>query len=278
MPTGNVPATIIRPPQGWVALELRELWGYRDLLSLFAWRDIKIRYKQTALGFSWAVLNPFATMVVFTFLFGYVARVPSEGIPYPVFAYSALVPWTYFVTALTQSTDSIVKNSSLITAVYFPRLILPLSSLVPGLVDLAIACVMLVGLMLVYGLTPTAALWTLPFFILLAMATALAAGLWTSALNVEYRDVGFVVVPFLTQLWLFVTPVAYPSSLVPEPWRVVYGLNPMVGVVEGFRWALLGTVPLPGRLLLVSVFTVAVLLVSGLYYFRRKEETFADVV
>ncbi|MGH7965865.1 MAG: ABC transporter permease [Candidatus Binatia bacterium] len=278
MLAGNLPATLIRPPQGWAALELRELWGYRDLLFLFVWRDLKIRYKQTFLGIAWAVLNPFIAMVVFTFLFGHVARVPSEGIPYPVFAYSALIPWTYFVTTLTQSTDSVVKHSALVSAVYFPRLILPLSSVVPGLVDLAIAFVMLIVLMLFYGVMPTAALWTLPFFILLAMATALAGGLWASALNVEYRDVGFVVVPFLTQLGLFVTPVAYSSSLVPEPWRIVYSLNPMVGVVEGFRWALLGKAPPSGTLLLVSVLAVVGLLVSGLYYFRWKEETFADVV
>lgn len=274
----RLPVTIVRPLSGWVALELAAVWEHRGLLSLVARRDIMVRYKQTLLGIVWAILNPFVTMIVFTFIFGRVARVPSEGIPYPVFAYTGLVPWAYFVTALSQSTGSIVNNQALMTTVPFPRLLLPLASLIPGLVDLAVALVMLIGLMLYYGIAPTSAIWTLPLFVLLTMASALAAGLWASALHVEYRDVGYVVVPFLTQLWLFVTPVAYPSSLVPEPWRALYGLNPMAGVVEGFRWALLGVGPPPGTLLLVSTLAVAVLLVGGLYFFRYKEGGFADVV
>jgi lipopolysaccharide transport system permease protein len=259
-------------------LNLREVWEHRDLFYFLVWRDIKVRYKQTLLGASWAVLNPLIMMVVFSFLFRYLVRVPTGDIPYPLFAYSALVPWAYFVTALTQSTNSVVWNRSLIKNVYFPRLILPMAALVPGLIDLGIALVILFGLMLVYGLTPGVAVLTLPLFGLLAVATALGVGLWMSALHVPYRDVGFVVVPFLTQLWLFLTPVGYPSSLLPEPWRTLSGLNPMAGVVEGFRWALLGRGHAPGRLLWVSVAVVIGLLVGGAFYFRRREDFFSDIV
>jgi lipopolysaccharide transport system permease protein len=269
--------TIIHPSKGRVTLNFRELWEYRDLLYLFTWRDIKVRYKQTMVGASWAIIQPFIAMVVLTIFFGKLAKVPSEGIPYPIFAYSALVPWTYFVNVLTQSSNSVVNNRAVITRVYFPRLIIPMTTVVTGLLDFVIAFVILIGMMLFYGIVPTMALWTLPFFVLLAIATALGIGLWLAALNVKYRDVGFTL-PFLTQIWLFATPIAYPSSLVPEPWRAIYGLNPMAGVVEGFRWALLGKTHPPTMLLAFSVIVVIALLIGGIYFFRYKEDTFADVV
>jgi lipopolysaccharide transport system permease protein len=269
--------TVIHPPGGWVPLQFRELWEYRELLFFFVWRDIKVRYKQTALGAAWAVIQPFFTMVVFSIFFGRLAKVPSEGLPYPAFAYTALVPWTYFATALTQSSNSLVEHSRLITKVYFPRVLVPTAAIVAGLVDLAIAFVVLLAILIYYGIAPTVAVLALPCFVLLAAATALGVGLWLSALNVRYRDVRYTI-PFLIQFWLFATPVAYPSSLVPERWRPLYGLNPMAGVVDGFRWALLGKPSAPGPLLAVSVLTVVVLLVGGLFYFRRMERTFADVV
>jgi lipopolysaccharide transport system permease protein len=267
----------IRPAKGWVSLNLRDLWEYRELLYFLTWRDIKVRYKQTALGAAWAVLQPLLTMVVFTIFFGKLAKIPSDNLPYPIFAYTALLPWQLFAYALNQSGNSLVANQQLITKVYFPRLMIPLSALLAGLVDFLIAFVVLLGMMVYYGIWPTIAILTLPLFLLLALATALAAGLWLSALNVEYRDVRYTI-PFLTQFWLFVTPIAYPSSLVPERWRTLYGLNPMAGVVEGFRWALLGQGGGMGGLMIVSVFAVIVLLVGGLVYFRRMEKTFADVV
>jgi lipopolysaccharide transport system permease protein len=273
----RVPVAIIRPSKGWNSPEFWELWEYRELLYFLIWRDIKVRYKQTVLGVAWAIIQPFFTMVVFSLFFGWLAKMPSEGIPYPIFTYSALVPWMYFANALALSSSSLVLDERLITKVYFPRLIIPMSAVLSGLLDFAIAFLVLVGMILFYGIVPTAAIFTLPFFVLLAAATALGAGLWLSALNVQYRDVRYAI-PFLVQFWLFATPVAYPSSLLPEQWRVVYGLNPMAGVVEGFRWALLGHGQVPGPLLIVSVLTAAGLLVSGLYYFRRMEDTFADVV
>jgi len=269
--------TIIQPPKGWVPLELRGLWEYRDLLYLFVWRDLKLRYKQTMVGASWAIIQPFIAMVVLSIFFGKLIKVPSEGIPYPIFAYTALVPWMYFVNALTQSSNSVVGNYTLITRVYFPRLVIPITTVVTGLLDFAIAFAILIGMMLFYGIVPTAAIWTLPFFILLTIATALGLGLWLAALNVEYRDVRFIL-PFLTQIWFFITPVAYPSSLVPEPWRAIYSLNPMVGVIEGFRWALLGKAQPPSVVLVISVIAVIGLLIGGLYFFRYKEGTFADVI
>jgi lipopolysaccharide transport system permease protein len=267
--------TIIEPARG-LSLRLSELWKYRELLYFLAWRDIKVRYKQTALGAGWAILQPIATMAVFSIFFGRLARVPSEGLPYPVWAYVALLPWQLFAYSLSESANSLVGSQALITKVYFPRLVIPMSSVLAGLVDFAIAFTILVGFFFYYGLTPTMAVVSLPLFVLLAVATALAVGLWLSALNVKYRDVRYTI-PFLTQFWLFVTPIAYPSSLVPERWRPFYGLNPMAGVVEGFRWALLGT-DAPGRLLSVSVVVVAGLLAGGLIYFRRMERTFADIV
>lgn len=269
--------TIIQPSTGWVSLRLQALWEYRELLYFLVWRDIKVRYKQTVLGAAWAIIQPFFAMVIFSIFFGRLAKVPSDGLPYPIFAYTALLPWQLFSHALTESGNSLVANQQLIKKVYFPRLAIPIAAVLAGLVDFAIAFVVLLGMMLYYGIYPTVAIVFLPLFILFAIATALAAGLWLSALNVEYRDVRYII-PFLTQFWLFATPVAYPSSLVPEPWRAFYGLNPMAGVVEGFRWALLGKSGGMGPLLLVSVLAVIALLIGGLIYFRRMEKTFADLV
>ena len=273
----KVPVFFIRPSRGLVRINLRELWAYRDLLAILTWRDIKVRYKQTALGVAWAVLQPVLTMVVLSVFFGRLAKVPSDGIPYPIFAYCALLPWQLFAHAINESGNSLVANESLITKVYFPRLIIPLAAVLGGLADFAVAFVVLLGMMLWYGIVPGAAVALLPLFVLFALATALAIGLWLSALNVEYRDVRYTL-PFITQFWLFVTPVAYPSSLVPEQVRVLYGFNPMAGVVEGFRWALLAKGQPDLLLMLASVAAVSVLLAGGLMYFRRMERTFADVV
>ena len=267
----------IRPSKGWVSLRLGELFEYRELLYFLVWRDIKVRYKQTALGASWAVIQPFFTMVVFSLFFGKLAKMPSDGVPYPIFSFAALVPWTFFATSLTNSSNSLVGSSNLIKKVYFPRLAIPIATVLSGLVDFAIAFGMLIGMMLWYGIVPTAnALW-LPLFLLLALVTSLGVGLWLSAMNVQYRDVKYVV-PFLTQFWLFATPVAYPSSLLAGKWRAIYALNPMVGVVEGFRWSLLGTKTNPSSVIAVSSAAAVVILVSGAFYFRRMERTFADVV
>lgn len=262
---------------GWAPLRLGELWASRELLFFLVWRDIKVRYKQTALGAAWAVLQPFLTMVVFSVFFGRLARVPSDGIPYPVFAYTALVPWTFFANGLTQSSNSLVGSAGMLKKVYFPRLAVPVASVLSECVDFALAFLVLIGLMAVYGLAPTANVAFLPLFVLLGMVTSLGVGLWLSALNVRYRDVRYVV-PFITQFWLFATPIAYPSSLLSEPWRTIYGLNPMAGVVEGFRWALIGNVPAPGPMLIASSAGAAVLLITGAFYFRHMERTFADVV
>ena len=274
----ELPLTVIRPSRGRISLNLRELWEYRELLYFLIWRDIKVRYKQTLLGVAWAVLQPFLTMVVFSVFFGSLAKVPSDGIPYPIFAYTALLPWQLFSRALTESSNSLVANQRLITKVYFPRLVIPISAVLSGLVDFAIAFVILVGMMVYYRIVPTLAALTLPLFLVLAMVTALAVGLWLSALNVQYRDVHYLI-PFITQFWLFATPIAYSASLVRYRWRGLYGLNPMVGVVEGFRWALLSS-PASGTrsLVLISAAVVGVLLVGGLFYFRRMEKTFADIV
>jgi len=273
----ETPVVLIRPSRGWAPLKLRDLWDYRELLYFLIWRNVKVRYKQTALGAAWAIIQPFFTMVIFTIVFGKLAKIPSDGIPYPIFAYCALLPWQLFSHALTESGNSLVANERLITKVYFPRLVIPLSAVLGGLVDFGVAFVILLGMMVYYGIAPTTAVVSLPFFLVLALATALAVGLWLSALNVQYRDVRYTI-PFLSQFWLFATPIAYPSSLVPEPWRSFFGLNPMAGVVEGFRWALLGTAHAPGLMLVVSVAAVVALLVGGLYYFRRMERIFADVV
>jgi lipopolysaccharide transport system permease protein len=261
---------------GWVAIDFAELWRYRELVVFYAIRDIKVRYKQTLLGAAWAILQPLLTMVVFSIFFGSLAGVPSDGIPYPIFAYCGLLPWQLFAYGLTQSSNRIVEDAQVITKVYFPRLIVPLSSVIAGLVDFAIAFGALVVMMLYYNITPGWAMLTLPLFTLLALIAALAVGLWLSALNVKYRDVRYTI-PFLAQFWLFVTPVAYSSSLVPHKWQALYGINPMAGVVNGFRWALLGKTS-PSPILFVSVAATAVLLIGGLYYFRRMERSFADII
>ena len=268
---------LIEPPRGWAALELRELWLYRELLFFLAWRDIKLRYKQTALGAAWAILQPLLTMVIFSVIFGQLAKLPSDGIPYPIFTYTALLPWQLFAFALTNSSNSLINSQNLISKVYFPRLIIPLASTLAGVMDFAIAFLVLLGLMAYYHIAPTTAILYLPLFLLLALLSALAVGVWLSALSVEYRDVRYIV-PFLTQFWMYATPIAYASSLIPENWRLLYGLNPMTGVVEGFRWALLGIQTSGGSMILVSAAVVVVMFISGLYYFRRMENNFADVI
>lgn len=267
----------IAPSRGWVPLKLSELWEYRELLYFLVWRDIKVRYKQTALGASWAIIQPFFTMVVFSLFFGHLGKIPSDGLPYPIFAFAALVPWAFFANGLSQASNSLVGSSNLITKVYFPRLIIPLGSVFSGIIDFVIAFAVLVGMMFFYGLVPTLNVLWLPLFLLLAVITSLGVGLWLSALNVEYRDVRHVV-PFITQFWLLATPIGYPSSMLPEPWRTVYGLNPMAGVVEGFRWALLGTNSAPGPIIAVSAAAAILILITGAFYFRRMEKNFADVV
>jgi lipopolysaccharide transport system permease protein len=271
-----IPVTIIEPSCGWVSLKLAELWEYRELLYFLTWREVKVRYKQTALGAAWAIIQPLFTMLVFSLFFGRLAKIPSDGIPYPLFSLAGLIPWTFFANGLSQSSNSLVTSSNLISKVYFPRLTIPLSAVLSGAVDFAISFLLLLAMMALYGRTPGERILTLPLFFLLAFITALGVGLWLSALNVEYRDVRYTV-PFLTQFWMFATPIAYPSSLLHEPWRTVYGLNPMVGVVEGFRWALLGS-RTPGPMIAVSSVAAALILIGGAYYFRRLEKTFADVV
>jgi lipopolysaccharide transport system permease protein len=275
--TAATPLLRIEPSKGWVPVKIEELWDYRELLYFLVWRDIKVRYKQTALGAAWAIIQPFFTMVVFSLFFGRLAKVASDGIPYPIFSYSALVPWTFFANGLAQSSNSLVGSSNLIKKIYFPRLIIPMSTAFSEIVDFGLAFLVLILMMLYYRVAVTAAALWLPFFLLLALVTSLGVGLWLSALNAKYRDVRFVV-PFITQFWMFATPIAYPSSLLPEPWRTIYGLNPMVGVVEGFRWALLASNSAPGPILTASSLTSAIILVSGAYYFRRMERTFADIV
>jgi lipopolysaccharide transport system permease protein len=267
----------ITPPGRWWALPLDELWDYRELLYFFVWRDIKVRYKQTAIGAAWAVLQPLLTMLVFSLFFGRLAHIPSDGLPYPIFYYSALLPWMYFSVALQNATNTVVDNQRLITKVYFPRLILPLSSVLSGMVDFGISFLMLVVIMIYYGIRPTSAALWMPAFLLLAVLTALGVGLWLAALNALYRDVKYVL-PFLVQFWMFASPVAYPSSLVPGKWRWLYGLNPMVGVIEGFRWSLTGHGQAPGGLSFVSLGAVIFVLISGVAYYQRMETTIADVV
>lgn len=269
--------TRIEPTTGFVSLRLADVWEYRELLYFLIWRDVKVRYKQTALGVAWAVIQPLMTMIVFSIFFGKLGKMASDGVPYPIFSFAALVPWTLFATGLTMGTNSLVGSSNLIKKVYFPRLIIPTATVLAGLVDFVVAFGVLLILMAVYGILPTINLLWLPAFVLLTVITSLGISLWLSAINVEYRDIKYVV-PFLTQIWLFATPIAYSSSLLNEPWRTIYGINPMVGVVEGFRWALLGTNTQPGSMVLVSAVAAVVLLVSGAFYFRRMERVFADVV
>jgi lipopolysaccharide transport system permease protein len=274
----NEPRTItIKPSTGWAALNLKDLWNYRELIYFFTWRDLKVRYKQTLLGASWAILQPVLTMVVFSIFFGGLAKVPSDGVPYPIFSYTALLPWTLFSKALQDASRSLVSSANIISKVYFPRLILPISSTLAGLVDFMIAFVVLLLMMVFYGIRPTANIWLLPLLILLALVTAIGVSLWLSALNVMYRDVGHMI-PFLNQFWMYITPIAYSSSIVPEKWKFLYALNPLAGVVEGFRWALLGTGEGPGITLLISSCIAIQITISGLFYFRRMERKFADLV
>lgn len=274
----DIPITRITPSKGWISLKLGELWEYRELLYFLTWRDIKVRYKQTVLGAAWAIIQPFFTMVVFSLFFGKLAKVPSDGIPYPIFSYAALVPWTFFATGLSQASNSLVSSSKMIKKIYFPRLSLPLSTVLGGMVDFILAFIVLLAMMLYYGIYPTVNVVWLPFFFLLAISTSLGASLWLSAMNVQFRDVRYVV-PFITQFWMFASPIAYPSSLIEDPLlRTLYALNPMVGVVDGFRWALLNTDTAPSLTIIASSTAALLLLVSGAYYFRRMERTFADVV
>jgi len=271
------PVFRIQPSKGWVSLKLWELWDYRELLYFLMWRDIKVRYKQTVLGAGWAIIQPLLSMVVFSLFFGRLAKMPSDGVPYPIFSLAGLVPWTFFASGLSQASNKLIGSSNLITKVYFPRLAIPMAAVFSGSIDFLLAFLLLLGMMMYYHVAITVHMLWVPVFWLLALITALGVGLWLSTLNVRYRDVGYIV-PFLTQLWLFATPIAYPSSLLSEPWRTVYGLNPMVGVVEGFRWALLGTNTAPGPIVTVSTLISVALLVTGALYFRRTEKTFADLI
>ncbi|HAV77882.1 MAG TPA: phosphate ABC transporter permease [Anaerolineae bacterium] len=276
----NEPTTIyIKPSKGLAALNLRDLWIYRELIYFMIWRDVKVRYKQTMLGAAWAIIQPVLTMIVFTFLFGRIAKLPTDGnIPYPIFSYTALLPWGLFVAALNQASRSLTSNQNMVTKIYFPRLVLPLASILSGLVDFVIAFVILIGLMIYYGVTPSInAIWALPLFLLLTIISALGVALWLAAINVQYRDVNYAL-PFMTQFWLFITPVAYSSNLISEQWQLVYSLNPMAGVVNGFRWALLGTNTGPGPEMAVSVVISIIILIGGLFYFRNMEKTFADTI
>ena len=273
----KVPYIRIAPSKGWVSLKLTELWAYRELLYFLIWRDLKVRYKQSVLGATWAIIQPFFTMVVFSLFFGKLAKMPSDGIPYPIFSYAALVPWSFFANGLNQASNSLVGNSNLIQKVYFPRMAMPIASVLGGVVDFVLAFIMLIGMIFYYGMVPTINVVWLPFFLMLAFMTSLGASLWLSAMYVQFRDVRHII-PFLTQIWLFATPIAYPSSLLSEPWRTLYGINPMVGVVEGFRWALLGVNTAPGPIIIVSSLTSFLLMVTGAFYFRRMERTFADIV
>jgi len=277
----EIPVIRIKPSRGWVSLNLGELWEYRELLYFLTWRDIKVRYKQTVLGAAWALIQPFFTMVVFSLFFGKLAKMPSDNLPYPIFAFAGLVPWTFFANGLANSSNSLISNANLIRKVFFPRLAIPISTILSGLVDFALAFLLLLVMMAYYGIVPTVNCIFLPFFLLLAIVTVLGVGLWLTALNVEYRDVRYVV-PFLIQFWMFASPIAYSARLLSEPWRTLYGINPMVGVVAGFRWALLGNAAgantAPGAMIFVSSLASLGILISGAYYFRRMEKTFADQI
>ena len=271
------PTIIIQPRRSLFDLDLQAVWYYRELLYFLTWRDVKVRYKQTVIGTAWALIQPLMTMIIFTVIFGKFAKIPSDGFPYPVFAYTALLPWHFFSQAITRSSTSLVHSANLISKVYFPRLIVPIAAALGPLVDFAVAFVVLLGMMVWFHITPSLGILALPFFILLALLTALAVCLFLSALNVKYRDVGHTI-PFLVQFWMYASPVAYPVSLVPEKWQLLYSLNPMVGVIEGFRWALLGKSSLDFAVMAVSTMVVVVLLFGGIIYFRQMERTFADVI
>ncbi len=275
--THPVPRVVIRPSAGWTPLDLAGLWRARELLYFLVWRDVKVRYKQTVLGMLWAVLQPLLVMVVFTVIFGHFARLPSDGVPYALFVYCALVPWTFFAQALSQSANSLVDSSYLISKVSFPRLVIPLAAAFGAAIDSAVTLVLLFALLVIYGIRPTPALIALPAFLALALVAAVAAGVWLAALNVRYRDVRYTI-PFLIQLWFYVTPIAYPAGLITGPWRVALALNPLTGIVEGCRWALIGTGALDGLALALSIGISLPVLVAGLYHFRRVERRFADLV
>jgi homopolymeric O-antigen transport system permease protein len=273
----DLPRTRREATKGWAWPKFRELWEYRELIFFFAWRDIKVRYKQTVMGALWAIIQPFLTMVIFSLFFGRLANVPSDGVPYPVFSFAALVPWNFFANALAQGSNSLVMNANMVKKIYFPRLALPIATVLAGVVDFALAFIVLLCIMLFYHIVPTINILWLPFFFLLDLVTSIGVSLWLSVLNVQFRDVRYMI-PFLTQTWLFLTPVAYPSSSIPEPWRTLYGLNPMAGVVEGFRWSLLGTDVASWAMIIVSALVAVALFVSAVFYFRRMEQSFADVL
>ena len=273
----QIPVVYLRPAAGWLSIDFKELWRYRELIFFLTWRDIKVRYKQAILGIAWAILQPLLTMLIFTVIFGVLLKTPSQGLPYPLFALSALLPWQLFASALQRSSISLVGNANLITKIYFPRLAIPLASVFAALVDFGVSFIVLLGVMAFYQYWPGWNILWLPLIVLLALLTALAVGLWLSALNVQYRDVQHMV-PFIIQVWMYASPIVYPIETIPEGiWRWLYGLNPMVGVIQGFRWALLDTAP-PDFTMLISTGVVLMLLISGLYYFRRMEKTFADIV
>jgi lipopolysaccharide transport system permease protein len=275
--TSAVAVRVIEPSRGWLALDFKELWDYRELLYFLIWRDVKIKYKQTIIGAGWAILQPFLTMIIFTLVFKKIADIPSDNIPYPIFVYTALLPWNLFSGGLNRATASLVAQSNLISKVYFPRMIVPIAATLSGVVDFAIAFIILVGMMFWYGIVPTAAILSLPLFIAIALVAALSVGLWLSAFNVRYHDVGHAI-PFLVQIWMFASPVAYPVSALPERWRLIYSLNPLAGVIEGFRWALLGKESPDFVVIAVSSIAMIALLFSGIAYFRRTERTFADLI
>jgi lipopolysaccharide transport system permease protein len=273
----DFPVFIIEPSKGWVSLRFRELWSYRELIYFLTWREVKVRYKHTVLGAGWAIVQPLFTMVLFSLFFGRLAKMPSDGIPYPLFILTALLPWTFFANGLAQSSNSLAGNSNLISKVYFPRLVAPVSAVLPGAIDFWIAFVLLLVLMPAYGVLPSVRILLVPFFFLLTLLISLGVGVWLSALNAEYRDVRYTI-PFLTQLWMLATPVAYPASLLHGSWRILYALNPMVGIVEGFRWAVLGGKSELASELLASVLSALLILITGTFYFRRVEKLFADIV
>jgi lipopolysaccharide transport system permease protein len=271
------PTVLIQPRRHLFDLDFAGIWAYRELLYFLVWRDLKVRYKQTLIGTGWVVIQPLMTMAIFTVIFGNFAKIPSDGLPYPIFSYAALLPWNLFSSSLNRGGESVVNNANLVTKIYFPRLILPLSAVLSPLADFAIAFVILVGMMIWFGIAPTVGILMLPIFVILAICSALAVGLWLAALNVRYRDVRYTI-PFLIQIWLFASPVAYPVSLVPEKWRWLYSLNPMAGVIEGFRWALLGNQSPDVRVMAISTVVVMALIAGGIVYFKQMERTFADEV
>ncbi len=273
----EVPVVLIQPHNGWLRFDLAALYRYRELLYFLTWRDVIVRYKQAAVGVAWAVLQPLLTMVVFTVIFGRFAKMPSDNLPYPIFAFTALLPWNYFAQAIGRSGTSLVSNANLVSKVYFPRLVIPISGAIAPLVDFVISFVILLGMMAWYGIAPTWGVLALPLFTLLAVVTAVAVSLYLAALNVKYRDVGHAI-PFLVQFWMYASPVVYSVSIIPEKWRLLYSLNPMVGVIEGFRWALLGKEQPDFAVMAMSTIVVAILLVGGLVYFKRTERVFADII